>query len=40
MARKRFKAPPRKDKSLFVRTANRTRSLNVRPSVRRGGIRL
>lgn len=38
--RKRMKAPPRIDKSLFVRTANRMRSLNVKPVIRRGGIRL
>lgn len=38
--RKRMKAPPAKDKSVFLRTANRTRDLNVKPTIRRGGIRL
>lgn len=38
--RKRIKAPASKDKSIFLRTANRTRDLNVKPTIRRGGIRL
>lgn len=38
--RKRMKAPVFKDKSIFLRTANRTRELNVKPTIRRGGIRL
>lgn len=38
--RKRMQAPVRKDKSIFLRTANRTRDLNVKPTIRRGGIRL
>lgn len=38
--RKRMIAPVSKDKSIFLRTANRTRDLNVKPTIRRGGIRL
>ena len=38
--RKRIKAPVVKDRSIFLRTANRTRDLNVKPTIRRGGIRL
>lgn len=38
--RKRIKAPASKDKGIFLRTANRTRDLNVKPTIRRGGIRL
>lgn len=38
--RKRMNAPSKIDKSIFLRTANRTRSLNVKPTIRRGGIRL
>ena len=40
MSRKRMSANPKIDKGLFVRTANRTRPLNVKPTIRRGGIRM
>lgn len=42
MKHKKTRAPtsPRKDKKIFVNTANRIRSLNVRPTVRRGGFRM
>lgn len=36
----RRKAPKRKDKRIFKKTANKTQSFNVTPVVMRGGIRL
>ena len=38
MRRKKMK--PRKDKKVFRRTAEKTRVVNVGPTVARGGIRL
>lgn len=37
---KRVKRDPRPDKRAFARTANKTKEINVRPKVMRGGIRL
>lgn len=37
---KRYPVKVRKDKRIFSRTANKTKKINVRPSVMRGGIRL
>lgn len=30
---------PRKDKRVFTNTADRTKAINVKPVIRRGGIR-
>ncbi|WGL31248.1 DNA binding protein [Dipodfec virus UOA04_Rod_843] len=38
MSRKRM--PPRKDKRVFTRTAQRSKKININPTIYRGGIRL
>lgn len=37
---KRMKAPPKKDKSAFARTAAKTKTINLGARTMRGGIRL
>lgn len=37
---KRKKVNPRKDKKIFTNTAKKTKDINIRPTVMRGGIRL
>lgn len=37
---KRRRVNPRRDKTVFKRTANKTKQINVAPKVSRGGIRL
>lgn len=37
---KRMRVSPRRDRRLFTRTANRSKKINIAPSVYRGGIRL
>lgn len=36
----RRKVPKKKDKKIFSRLARKTKSINVRPKMMRGGIRL
>lgn len=40
MARMRSKTNRRKDKRIFKKTVNKTKTINVRPLAMRGGIRL
>lgn len=37
---KRYKRSPVPDRKAFARTANKTKAINVKPRVMRGGIRL
>lgn len=37
---KRRKVNPRKDKKIFSNTARKTKDINIKPHVMRGGIRL
>lgn len=37
---KRIKRSPRRDKKAFARTASKSKDINVRPKIMRGGIRL
>jgi len=36
----RFRRSPRADKKAFARTAIKTKDINVKPKIMRGGIRL
>lgn len=36
----RKKAPPKKDKKIFRRTAAKSKKININPKIFRGGIRL